>query len=141
AKRVPYTTLLCGPRCGLLRWEFRSWEKWKRAVAPIGREVLVRMGGSDPENITSLVIRALGLLNVEFEARVVAGGSNPHITQLESLVSQTSHIELHTDSSNISELMAWADVAISAAGSTCWEICLLGLPAILIDLAENQRPI
>ena len=141
AKHEPYTQLLLGPRYALLRREFRSWEKWKRAIAPIGRKVLVTMGGSDPENITSLVIRALGLLNVEFEARVVAGGSNPHIAQLKSLVSQTSHIELHTDSSNISELMAWADVGISGAGSTCWEICLLGLPAILIDLAENQRPI
>jgi RimJ/RimL family protein N-acetyltransferase len=37
--------------------------------------------------------------------------------------------------------MAWADVAISAAGTTCWEMCVLGLPAILIDLVENQRPI
>ncbi len=39
------------------------------------------------------------------------------------------------------ELMAWADIAVSAAGSTCAEMCLLGLPAILIDLAENQRPV
>ncbi|PYV95646.1 MAG: UDP-2,4-diacetamido-2,4,6-trideoxy-beta-L-altropyranose hydrolase [Acidobacteria bacterium] len=141
AKHEPYTQLLLGPRYALLRREFRSWEKWKRDVAPIGRKVLVTMGGSDPKNITSLVIRALGLLKIEFEARVVAGGGNPHIAQLESLVSQTSHIELHIDSSNISDLMAWADVAVSGAGSTCWEICLLGLPAILIDIAENQKPI
>ncbi len=38
------------------------------------------------------------------------------------------------------ELMAWADVVVSAAGSTCWEVCL-GMPAVLIDLADNQRPI
>lgn len=141
ANRAPYTKLLLGPRYALLRRKFRSWEKWKRAIAPIGRKVLVTMGGSDPENVTSLVIRALGLLKIEFEARVVAGGSNPHISQLKSLLSQIPHIELHMDSSNISELMAWADVAVSGAGSTCWEMCLLGLPAILIDIAENQKPI
>ncbi len=38
----------------------------------------------------------------------------------------------------MAELMAWADVAISAAGTTCWELCLMGLPALLIDLADNQ---
>jgi RimJ/RimL family protein N-acetyltransferase len=37
--------------------------------------------------------------------------------------------------------MAWADIAVSAAGSTCAEMCLLGLPSVLIDLAENQRPV
>ena len=37
--------------------------------------------------------------------------------------------------------MADADVAISAAGITCWEMCLLGLPAVLIDVAENQTPV
>ena len=37
--------------------------------------------------------------------------------------------------------MEWADVAVSAAGTTCWEMCLLGLPAILIGLAPNQRPV
>ena len=37
--------------------------------------------------------------------------------------------------------MVWADVAVSGAGTTCWEICRLGLPALLIDLAENQTPL
>ncbi len=41
----------------------------------------------------------------------------------------------------MAELMRWADVAVSGAGSTCWEMCLLGLPAVVLDLAENQIPI
>jgi RimJ/RimL family protein N-acetyltransferase len=36
------------------------------------------------------------------------------------------------------DLMAWADLAVAAAGSTCWELCMLGLPAIVIDAAQNQ---
>ena len=40
---------------------------------------------------------------------------------------------------NMAELMAWADLAIAGAGTTCWEMCLLGLPAIVIVVAENQR--
>jgi UDP-2,4-diacetamido-2,4,6-trideoxy-beta-L-altropyranose hydrolase len=41
----------------------------------------------------------------------------------------------------MSELIAWADLAISGSGSTCWEMCCLGLPMLLVDLAENQRPV
>ncbi len=37
------------------------------------------------------------------------------------------------------EIIAWADFAVSAAGSACWEYCALALPAILIAVAENQR--
>jgi spore coat polysaccharide biosynthesis predicted glycosyltransferase SpsG len=36
------------------------------------------------------------------------------------------------------ELMSWADLTISAAGTTCWECCALGLPAILVVVADNQ---
>ena len=39
------------------------------------------------------------------------------------------------------ELMATADLAISASGATCWELCFLGVPSLLIDIAPNQTPI
>ncbi|HEX3049196.1 MAG TPA: GNAT family N-acetyltransferase, partial [Aggregatilineaceae bacterium] len=39
------------------------------------------------------------------------------------------------------ELMAWADVAVTASGSTCWELLYMGLPSAVIVLAENQEPI
>jgi spore coat polysaccharide biosynthesis predicted glycosyltransferase SpsG len=40
---------------------------------------------------------------------------------------------------NMAKLMAWADLAIAGAGATCWEMCLLSLPAIVVVVAENQR--
>ena len=42
---------------------------------------------------------------------------------------------------NMAQLMTEADLAIGAAGSTSWERCCLGLPTILMVLADNQRPI
>jgi UDP-2,4-diacetamido-2,4,6-trideoxy-beta-L-altropyranose hydrolase len=139
----PYTRLLLGPRYVLLRREFARWGEWKREIAPVGGKVLVTMGGSDPGNITARVIEALGLVRVEgLEATVVVGGSNPHSDFLRRAVARfVGKIHIQKDVPNMPELMAWADVAVSAAGTTCWELCLLGLPAILIDLAENQRPI
>jgi spore coat polysaccharide biosynthesis predicted glycosyltransferase SpsG len=48
-------------------------------------------------------------------------------------------IRLERNVTNMPELMAWADVAISAGGTTCWELAFMGLPSIVLILAENQR--
>jgi UDP-2,4-diacetamido-2,4,6-trideoxy-beta-L-altropyranose hydrolase len=139
--REPYTRLLLGPGYCLLRREFASWRGWKREIAPVGSKVLVTMGGSDPDNVTETVIAALQRLpNVE--ATVVVGGSNPHFDSLRRLAPQGgTRFRLLQSVANMPELMAWADVAVSGAGSTCWEMCLLQLPMLLIDLADNQKPI
>jgi spore coat polysaccharide biosynthesis predicted glycosyltransferase SpsG len=50
-------------------------------------------------------------------------------------------IQVQQNVTNMPELMAWADMAISAGGSTCWELAFMGLPSILLILADNQRAI
>ena len=82
--RESYTRLLLGPSYCLLRREFTSWRGWKREIAPIGRKVLVTMGGSDPDNFTATVIEGLRSLP-NIEATVVVGGSNPHIESLQRM--------------------------------------------------------
>jgi UDP-2,4-diacetamido-2,4,6-trideoxy-beta-L-altropyranose hydrolase len=140
ATREPYTRLLLGPRYCLLRREFASWRGWKREVARVGRKVLVTVGGSDPENVSAKVIEALRPQS-GIEVTVVVGGSNPHFESLQRSTSQSGRVRLLKSVANMAELMAWADVAVAGAGSTCWEMCLLQLPMALIDFAENQKPI
>jgi len=140
ANREPYTRLLLGPRYALLRREFSQWRDWKREVASVGRRVLVTMGGSDPENMTECVVEALALVGrADVEAIVVVGGSTRDSEWMERLDKYPKQqISLRRDVANIAELMAWADVAVSSAGTTCWELCLLALPALLVDVAKNQ---
>jgi UDP-2,4-diacetamido-2,4,6-trideoxy-beta-L-altropyranose hydrolase len=139
--REPYTRLLLGTDYCLLRREFAPWRDWKRKTVPAGNKVLVTMGGSDPENFTSVVIGALRRLP-HVETTVVVGGSNPHFQSLQALTSQSgSRMQLLNNVVNMPELMARADAAIAGAGTTCWEMCLLRLPMLLVDLAENQKPI
>jgi UDP-2,4-diacetamido-2,4,6-trideoxy-beta-L-altropyranose hydrolase len=143
-RREPYTRLLLGPRYCLLRREFNGWRGWRRQVAPSGHRVLVTMGGSDPENVTERAVAALNLIEDDkLEATVVVGGSNARSELLERTVAGfgKKKIVVRRDVSNMAELMEWADVAVSGAGSTCWEMCQLGLPALLFDLAENQTPV
>ena len=141
--REPYTQLLLGNRYVLLRREFLQWRGWQRTVPPVAKKVLVSLGGADPDNITLKVIQSLQIVEVEeLEAVVVVGGSNPHYENLKMAVQGSRYpIQLQRNVTNMPELMAWADVAISAGGTTCWELAFMGLPSILLILAENQRAI
>jgi len=131
--------LLLGPRYAMLRREFRQWRTWQREIPATGRKILVTMGGSDPNNLTTRVIEAIRQLsNPSLETVVLVGGSNPHFCSVEALIQKES-MRLITDASNVPEWMTWADVAVSGAGTTFWEMCFLGLPGILLVLAENQK--
>lgn len=143
ARRRDSSRLLLGPRFALLRREFARWRDWSREVSPVGRRVLVTLGGSDPHNETLKVIAALQEVKVDgLETVIVAGGGNPHHASLAAAVRAAgSHIRLLIDVANLDEHMAWADLAIGAAGSTSWERALLGLPSLVLVLAENQRAI
>jgi UDP-2,4-diacetamido-2,4,6-trideoxy-beta-L-altropyranose hydrolase len=141
ASREPGTRLLLGTRYSLLRREFWPWRQWRRRIAPVAGKVLVTLGGSDPDNVTLKVIRALGQTALQdVEATVLVGGDNPHYAELHAAAGESpTAIRLEQNATNVPELMAWADLAVSAGGSTCWELALMGLPSLVIVLAENQR--
>jgi UDP-2,4-diacetamido-2,4,6-trideoxy-beta-L-altropyranose hydrolase len=143
SNREPQSDLLLGPRYAMLRREFSAWRDWKREIQPVCSRLLVLMGGSDEGNVTAAVIESLRLLALrELETTVVIGALNPHFAELRDQAEQSGlSIKLLTDVSNVGELMAGADLAISAAGSTCLELCLLGLPTLLIDVADNQAAV
>lgn len=141
ANREFYTQLLLGMGYVLLRKEFWQWRGWQRSLPLVASKLLVTLGGADPDNVTLKVIQGLHLVEREkMEVVVVVGGSNPHYEQLES-ASQESRfpICLESNVTNMPELIAWADVAITAGGSTSWELAFMGLPSVILVLAENQR--
>lgn len=141
--REAYTRLLLGPRYAVLRREFARWREWKREIAPLGRKVLVTMGGSDSHDVTSVTLRGLQCAGLDgMEVAIVVGGSNPHLKSINRLAARCSGAcRILKDTSNMAELMAWADVAFSAAGSTAWELAYMGLPSVLLVVAQHQLPV
>ena len=138
----PATRLLLGTRYALLRCEFWPWRGWEREIPEVVRKVLVTLGGSDPDNQTLKMVHALQQLSGEdLEVTVVVGGSNPRFGELQSEIHGLPGFQVLHNVSNMPEWMAWADLAITAGGSTCWELAFMGLPSILLVLAENQRRI
>lgn len=135
------TKLLLGPQYALLRPEFFAWRDQQREISQVTRKVLVTMGGSDPDNATLKVIQAVQQMDVPgLETRIVVGSANPHLEILNHAVRDSaSNFQLLTDVSDMPEKMAWAEVAVSAGGSTCWELAFMGVPAVVLVLGENQR--
>lgn len=142
-RRESYTDLFLGTPYVLLRKEFLIWRKWRKEISDVARRVLVTLGGGDPDNVTLKVIQALRILtDSTLEAVVVVGGENPHYDVLQDAVEEVPFsVRLERDVPDMAELMAWADIAVSAGGSTCWEQAFIGVPAITIALAKNQTPI
>jgi UDP-2,4-diacetamido-2,4,6-trideoxy-beta-L-altropyranose hydrolase len=143
SNRSKNTRLVLGPRYALVRREFAPWRDWRRTIPPVCRRLLVTMGGSDEHNVTATAVQALCLMGAEgLETVLLVGGSNPHVNDLQHQVAHSGlKIEFRTNVCNVGEFMAEADVAISAAGSTCWELCLLALPSLLVDIADNQTAV
>ena len=137
--RAPGARLLIGPRYALLRREFRDVPA--RDTPDVARRVLVTLGGSDPDGVTAQVVRALARVEQPLDVQVIAGAGNPHLAALERAAAALDSVDLVVDVRDMPRRMAWADLAVTAAGSTSWELARVGTPQIAIVLADNQRPI
>jgi len=134
------TTLLLGLKYALLRDEFSNWSQWNRPIAGRAVRLLVTFGGSDPAGVTLQVLRAL-TLTPDFQIRVVVGGASPYLDAVRKTVTATDGATLVVDTPHMAKEMANADLAISGAGSTAWELAFMGLPAALVVLADNQAAV
>jgi UDP-2,4-diacetamido-2,4,6-trideoxy-beta-L-altropyranose hydrolase len=136
-----YTRLLLGTKYVLLRREFLKWQGWKREIPDVARKILVTLGGADPENVTLKVIQALQKIDMpNLELKIIVGPCNRHLKSLkDAMLSAPCSMQILQEVNIMSDLMAWADVTVSAAGSTSWELAFMGLPGVILILGENQE--
>lgn len=131
---------MLGPRYVLLREEFTAMCKTRNERDGIVRRILIFFGGSDPTNET---VKALGALQhmawPDAWVDVVVGKSNVRRDEIAQVCARMPNVTFHCQIDNMAELIARADLGIGAGGATTWERCILGLPAITVIVAENQR--
>lgn len=138
--------LLIGQDYALLRPEFENLRQYslKRRSNAEAVHLLIALGGVDKDNITQRVLAALNRTDFgqALDVTIVLG---PNAPWRDSVVSEAAKAKYQTrvlsSVSDMATLMANADIAIGAAGSTSWERCALGVPTILVILAENQKTI
>jgi len=133
---------LLGPKYAILRPQFlKARENLRERDGGVTR-ILVFMGGSDPQNVTSKVLRAIHMLErSDIAVDVVVGNLSPYHDEIKTLTSNMPNTICHHNVDNMAELMLSADLCIGAGGTTTWERCCVGLPTITIILAENQKNI
>ena len=132
------TKLLLGANYVPLREEFLAGEQ-QRTAADGG--ILITTGGSDSFNLAGqLLMEAMKYDALkEKEYHVVSGSLNLHIGELQALAQKHENIHIHCNVTNMAELMAESEIALSAGGSTLYELCAMGVPVIAFSFAENQE--
>jgi UDP-2,4-diacetamido-2,4,6-trideoxy-beta-L-altropyranose hydrolase len=132
--------LLLGPQYAPVRPEFAALRdqalSWRGE--PVGR-VLVSLGLTDVDGITGRVVERLRPKVSEVGIDIVLGAEAPSLASLVKIAKRDTRIALHVDSPHMARLTAEADIGIGAAGSSTWERCTLGLPTLMVVLADNQR--
>ena len=128
---------LLGPKYALLRKEFQDVPR--RQPKEQVKDVLLSTGGADSEHVA---LRCVQYLREQLEDgiiyHVVLGVMNQDIAEIERLTDGCAHIVLHRNVSDMRSLMLQCDAAISAAGTTLFELCACGVPTVTYVLADNQ---
>jgi len=140
----PNTQFLLGTHYVLLRKEFLPLASWRREEscnkAP---HLLVTLGGTDPHKVTMKVMHALRYAGSPgLHVLLAAPDGLDGQPELDDAV-EASHmaIEVRRDIVDMPGAMQWADLAVSAGGSTCWEMAFMQLPAVLIATEHHQMPV
>ncbi len=130
-------TLLLGTAYAPLRQEFRQIEE--NLLKSEAANVFVSTGGADTEHITLKLVEEAAL-KPNYRFHFVVGKMNPDREKIRAISRGYENIVLHENVSRMDKLMLACDAALSAAGSTLYELCAVGVPAITYVVADNQIP-
>ena len=139
---VPTKTLkLFGPQYALLRSEFTECKRVQQGR--LNSRVFVSFGGSDPSEETIKLVNEIvrtDCTGIHFN--IIVGNANPNYDDILNVAQKKKkNIKIHKNVDNMAELMCRADIGIGSGGSTTWERLCLGLPSLIVIVADNQRQI
>ena len=128
--------ILLGPEYALLGSEVAHYA---RRQSDCVRRVMVYFGGSDPGNLTGLAVEALTAPGLEdLELDIVVGLNSSHGAAVRALASMRGRAQVHGFQRSLAPLMASSDLAVGAGGVTALERLAVGLPSLVVSIADNQ---
>lgn len=138
------TDLRLGADHALLRPEFALARPAALAARSSGQpasRIFLSLGMTDIDGTTAWALKAALAANLDAEIAVAVGSGAESLPELRALAATDPRVALHLDSAEVCALMAASDLAIGAGGGTSWERCCLGLPTVMLVLADNQAVI
>lgn len=133
----PNTKLLLGCDYSIIRAEFTL--EPSILIKDEVKNILVTMGGCDINSYTSTILKSI--LDINCTINVIVGPNFICKEEIEALASTHKNIKIYNNPKNMKDIMKLNDIAISSAGTTTYELGVLGIPTILIGQADNQRNI
>lgn len=131
------TRFLLGPRYVLMRKEFLDVPK--RKIRRKVENILVTVGGSDVLNLTPQILKTLDIIDKKLGITVVIGPNFSNVPEIRATAFQMEQeVILVEDANNIKDLMLACDMAVTAGGTTLYELAVTGTPAVVVLQAENQ---
>lgn len=139
----PACRLLTGAHFALLRPDFaaaRPAALRRRRENRVER-LLVSLGTTDIGGVTLAVTEALLAADLGCAIDVVLMPGATSLAGVRSLAASHPALSVHVDPPDLTALLAAADIAVGAPGTSAWERCCLGLPTVILPLAANQRDV
>ena len=143
-KLIDHTDCMFGPNFALCRKEFQQRRKAslnRRPSIRFPKNVLVTLGGADKENITKTVIEILAKSSASNSCKftIVLGAAHQHRDELENFVYDVGlFADVLSNVTEMAKIMERTDLCIGAAGTTTWERCCMGIPTLMLVIANNQ---
>lgn len=128
---------LLGPSYMPMRENFCNMSK--KHISSKIEHILFLSGGADKEHFVKHFLEKFKEQDQKYQLTIISGVYNEDYEELCKLVEGERNITLKRNVQNIEEYMKKADVAISAGGTTLYELCACGTPTISYMLADNQR--
>lgn len=130
-----FTRLMLQPQFAPLREEFKNAPKHEIKKVT---DILISAGGADPERITERIIDSIYASFPGIMFHFIVGALNPRLEHIKTKASRIDNVSLHLNEHHMAALMNKCDIAVSASGTTLYELCAMGIPTITYTLADNQ---
>ena len=134
------TEFALGCQYAPLREEFKMTKRECRSEVA---QIMITSGGTDSYNVIGHLLECLYKQEwfADIQYHIILGRFNQNRKMLEAQWEKVENVQFHVDVSNISDYMKQCDLAVTAAGSTVYELCACGIPSIMYTLADNQLAI
>lgn len=130
--------LFIGSEYVLLREEFRNFKR--NELNEKVENIMLTIGGSDDNYLSIKIIDILKDINVNMHVVIGAAFKKELVEKICSYNDGAIKIHPHINA-KMSEVMKISDMAISACGSTLYELSAMKVPTIGIVIAQNQEEV
>lgn len=142
AEQMPYprregVTYLLGAKYTPLRKEF--WDVPAKLICDSIESVMITFGGTDIRNLSPKVLKLLVDTHPELRKKVIIGKGFRNITEIEDIKTHNTELIYYPDATEMKKIMLESDIAIAGGGQTLYELARVGVAAVVVAVADNQK--